>query len=120
MYVITDSENLGDNKVVYPGQIVTKDENTLNLFALWNRYPEDENASEVTEKKFDEMYSQALIGNSKDTGLAKVEVYSLGITYREVEEGVEVPVINYDEKERITEDALNDARWRGEEPLRRR
>ena len=115
MYVITDSENLGDNKVVYPGQIVTKDENTLNLFALWNRYPEDENASEVTEKKFDEMYSQALIGNSKDTGLAKVEVYSLGITYREVEEGVEVPVINYDEKERITEDALNDARWRGEE-----
>ena len=27
MYVITDSENLGDNKVVYPGQIVTQDEN---------------------------------------------------------------------------------------------
>ena len=115
MYVITDSENLGDNKVVYPGQIVTKDENTLNLFALWNRYPEDENASSVTEKRFDDMYSQALIGNSKDTGLAKVEVYSLGITYKEVEEGVEVPVINYDEKERVTEDALNDARWRGEE-----
>ena len=115
MYVITDSENLGDNKIIYPGQIVTKDPNTINLFALWNRYPDDENASSVTTKKFDEMYDQALIGNSKDTGLAKVEVYSLGIAYREVEEGVEVPVINYDEKERITADALNDAKWRGEE-----
>ena len=115
MYVITDSENLGDNKIIYPGQIVTKDPNTINLFALWNRYPDDENASSVTTKKFDEMYDQALIGNSKDTGLAKVEVYSLGIAYREVEEGVEVPVINYDEKERITSDALNDAKWRGEE-----
>ena len=115
MYVITDSDNLGDNKIIYPGQIVTKDPNTINLFALWNRYPDDENASSVTTKKFDEMYDQALIGNSKDTGLAKVEVYSLGIAYREVEEGVEVPVINYDEKERITADALNDARWRGEE-----
>ncbi len=115
MYVITDSENLGDNKIIYPGQIVTKDENVINLFALWNRYPEDENTSGVTDKRFDEMYDQALIGNSKDTGLAKVEIYSLGITYREIEDGVEVPVINYDEKERITADALNDAKWRGEE-----
>ena len=115
MYVITDSENLGDNKIVYPGQIVTQDENVINLFALWNRYPDDENVSSATTKRFDEMYNQALIGNSKDTGLAKVEVYSLGIAYREVEEGVEVPVINYDEKERITADALNDQKWRGEE-----
>ena len=115
MYVITDSENLGDNKVVYPGQIVSKDENTLNLFALWNRYPEDENASEVTDKSFDDMYNQALIGNSKDTGLAKVEVYNLNVVYKETEDGAEVPVINYDEKTRVTEDTLNDARWRGEE-----
>ena len=51
MYVITDSDNLGDNKIIYPGQIVTKDPNTINLFALWNRYPDDENASSVTTKK---------------------------------------------------------------------
>ena len=115
MYVITDSDNLGDNKVIYPGQIVTKDPNTINLFALWNRYPDDENASNATTKKFDEMYNQALIGNSKDTGLAKVEVYSLGIVYRETEDGVQIPVINYDEKKRVTSDALNDQKWRGEE-----
>ena len=115
MYVITDSENLGDNKVIYPGQIVTKDPNTINLFALWNRYPDNENASDATTKKFDEMYNQALIGNSKDTGLAKVEVYSLGIIYRETEDGAQIPVIHYDEKKRVTSDTLNDQKWRGEE-----
>ena len=115
MYVITDSENLGDNKIIYPGQIVTKEESTPNLFALWSRYPDDENTSDVTTKKFDEMYNQALIGNSKDTGLAKVEVYSLGIIYRETEDGAQIPVINYDEKKRVTSDTLNDQKWRGEE-----
>ncbi|MBO5476640.1 MAG: hypothetical protein J6A15_02670, partial [Clostridia bacterium] len=119
MYVITDEENLGDNAIIYPGQITSKDESTINLFALWNRYPADLNASNQTTEAFDSMYEQALIGNSKDTGLAKVEVYSLGVAYREIETEdsgkVTVPVINYDEEARITGDALNDAKWRGEE-----
>ena len=117
MYVITDESKLANNKVVYPGQVVSKDKNATNLFALWNRYPSDLNSSEKTTEKFDGMYNQALIGNSQNTGLAKVEVYSLGVAYREIEteEGiVTVPVIDYDKEKRITSNALEDAKWRGE------
>ena len=39
MYVITDSDKLADNKVVYPGQVVSQNKSETNLFALWNRYP---------------------------------------------------------------------------------
>ena len=71
MYVITDESKLANNKVVYPGQVVSKDKNATNLFALWNRYPSDLNSSEKTTEKFDGMYNQALIGNSQNTGLAQ-------------------------------------------------
>ena len=117
MYVITDSDKLADNKVVYPGQVVSQNKSEIDLFALWNRYPSDLNSTQATSKKFDKMYAQALLGNSKDSGLAKVEVYSLGVAYRSIQTDdgeVTVPVINYDEEKRITSDALNDQKWRGE------
>jgi len=59
VFAITSKENLGDAQVVYPGQIVSKNASTTNLFVLWNNYPKA-----LATGTFDGVYSQSLIGES--------------------------------------------------------
>ena len=116
IYAITSNENLGDSQLVYPLQITSKNGNTANLFAQWNTYPQS-----ISNGNFDDMYTQALIGNSTPSGKAKVEVYKLGLKYKTVDTGntnvddpnVLIPEIDYSVSKLVTGDELDDDKWNG-------
>ena len=116
IYAITSIENLGDSQLIYPLQITSKNGNTANLFAQWNTYPQS-----ISNGIFDDMYAQALIGNSTPSGKAKVEVYKLGLKYKTVDTGntnvddpnVLIPEIDYSVSKLVTGDELDDDKWNG-------
>ena len=114
IYTITSAENLADNLVKYPGQVTSKDGNAENLFAQWSTYPS-------TGTDLEDIYGQALIGDSDPNGKTKVEIYKLGIKYSTEDTGdtsvddstIAIPEIDYDSAVKLEGATLDSNEWNG-------